>query len=307
MKTIKVTENRWKFVLIPALIVVIGIVMYLVHGGFNYDVEFMGGIRMQVNMHTDFDNKAVADLIQEKTVDTVSATVQTGDNSQVAVIKTPPVEEAVKNEIFEALKAEYNLTDEDLLSVSSASASFGNEIQQKALLYTLLAIICILVYIIIRFEWRSAVMAVVALAINIFVMASVYSITNIPLNTTFIAAMLTVVGYSINNTIVIFDRIRENMKLRKKNETVTDLTNRSVAETMGRTINSTITTLITIILIYILGVSAIREFALPLIVGIIAGAYTSIFIASGFLGAWRESEIKARAQAAAERRSNKKK
>lgn len=307
MKTIKVTENRWKFVLIPALIVVIGIVMYLVHGGFNYDVEFMGGIRMQVNMHTDFDNKAVADLIQEKTVDTVSATVQTGDNSQVAVIKTPPVEEAVKNEIFEALKAEYNLTDEDLLSVSSASASFGNEIQQKALLYTLLAIICILVYIIIRFEWRSAVMAVVALAINIFVMASVYSITNIPLNTTFIAAMLTVVGYSINNTIVIFDRIRENMKLRKKNETVTDLTNRSVAETMGRTINSTITTLITIVLIYILGVSAIREFALPLIVGIIAGAYTSIFIASGFLGAWRESEIKARAQAAAERRSNKKK
>lgn len=307
MKNLKVTENRWKFVILPALVIVIGIVMYLVHGGFNYDVEFMGGIRMQVNMHTDFDNKAVADLIQDKTTDTVSATVQTGDNSQIAVIKTPPVEEAVKNEIFEALKTEYNLADEDLLSVSSASASFGNEIQRKALLYTLLAIICILVYIIIRFEWRSAVMAVVALAINIVIMAAVYAVTNIPLNTTFIAAMLTVVGYSINNTIVIFDRIRENMKLRKKNETVTDLTNRSVMETMGRTINSTITTLITIVLIYILGVSAIREFALPLIVGIIAGAYTSIFIASGFLGAWRESEIKARAQAAAERRSNKKK
>lgn len=307
MKNLKVTENRWKFVLLPALIIVIGIVMYLVHGGFNYDVEFLGGIRMQVNMHTDFDNKAIADLIQEKTTDTVSATVQIGDNPQVAVIKTPPVEEAVKNEIFEALKAEYNLSDEDLLSVSSASASFGNEIQRKALLYTLLAIICILIYIIIRFEWRSAVMAVIALAINIVVMAAVYAITNIPLNTTFIAAMLTVVGYSINNTIVIFDRIRENMKLRKKNETVTELTNRSVMETLGRTINSTVTTLITIVLIYILGVSAIREFALPLIVGIIAGAYTSIFIASGFLGAWRESEIKARAAAAAERRANKKK
>lgn len=307
MKNLKVTENRWKFVILPALVIVIGIVMYLVHGGFNYDVEFMGGIRMQVNMHTDFVNKDVADLIQEKTTDTVNAVVQTGDNSQVAVIKTPPVEEEVKNEIFEALKAEYNLSDEDLLSVSSASASFGNEIQRKALLYTILAILCILVYIIIRFEWRSAVMAVVALTVNIVIMAAVYSITNIPLNTTFIAAMLTVVGYSINNTIVIFDRIRENMKLRKKNETVTDLTNRSVMETMGRTINSTITTLITIVLIYILGVSAIREFALPLIVGIIAGAYTSIFIASGFLGAWRESEIKARAQAAQERRANKKK
>ena len=98
------TKNRWKFVLIPALIVIAGIVLYIVHGGFNFDVEFMGGIRMQVNMHTDFDNKEVADLIQEKTVDTVSAKVQTGDNPQVAVIKTPPVDETVKTEIFNALK-----------------------------------------------------------------------------------------------------------------------------------------------------------------------------------------------------------
>ena len=288
------TKNRWKFVLIPALIVIAGIVLYIVHGGFNFDVEFMGGIRMQVNMHTDFDNKEVADLIQEKTVDTVSAKVQTGDNPQVAVIKTPPVDETVKTEIFNALKDKYNLSDDDLLSVSSASASFGNEIQRKALLYTLLAIICILIYIAIRFEWRSAIMAVI------------YAITNIPLNTNFIAAMLTVVGYSINNTIVIFDRIRENTKSRKKNETISEMVNRSVFETMGRTINSTITTLITIVLIYILGVSAIKEFALPLIVGILAGAYTSIFIASTFWASWKESDMKAKAAAAQERKAAKK-
>lgn len=302
----ELTKNRWKFVLIPALIIAVGIVMYLVHGGFNFDVEFMGGIRMQVNMHTDFNNKEVADLIQNKTTDTVSATVQTGDNSQVAVIKTPPVDETVKTEIFNALKEQYNLTDEDLLSVSSASASFGMEIQRKALLYTLLAIICILIYIAIRFEWRSAVMAVVGLAINVVVMAAVYAITNIPLNTTFIAAMLTVVGYSINNTIVIFDRIRENQKARKKNETISDMVDRSVFETMGRTINSTVTTLITIVLIYILGVSTIKDFALPLIVGILAGAYTSIFIASTFWAAWKESDMKAKALAAQERRATKK-
>ena len=293
------TKNRWKFVLIPALIVLAGIVLYIVHGGFNFDVEFMGGIRMQVNMHTDFDNKEVADLIQEKTVDTVSAKVQTGDNPQVAVIKTPPVDETVKTEIFNALK-------DKLLSVSSASASFGNEIQRKALLYTLLAIICILIYIAIRFEWRSAIMAVIALAINVLIMAAIYAITNIPLNTNFIAAMLTVVGYSINNTIVIFDRIRENTKSRKKNETISEMVNRSVFETMGRTINSTITTLITIVLIYILGVSAIKEFALPLIVGILAGAYTSIFIASTFWASWKESDMKAKAAAAQERKAAKK-
>ena len=307
MKTLKITENRWKFAIIPAIIILAGIIAFIIHGGFNYDVEFMGGIRMQVNMHTEFDNKEVADLIQEKTVDTVSATVQTGDNNTIAVIKTPPVEESVKNEIFGALKEKYSLADEDLMSTSSASASFGQEIQRKALLYTLLAIICILIYIAIRFEWRNAIMAVIALAINVLVMAAVYAISNIPLNTTFIAAMLTVIGYSINNTIVIFDRVRENMKGRKKGESIPDVVNRSVMETMGRTINSTVTTLITIVLIYILGVSTIKQFALPLIVGILAGAYTSIFIASGFYGAWRDSEVKAKAAAAQARQSAKKK
>ena len=303
----ELTKNRWKFVLIPALVIAIGIVMYIVHGGFNFDVEFMGGVRMQVNMHSEFDNKEIVDLIQTNTTDTVSATVQKGSTNEIAVIKTPPVEDNVKTEIFNAIKDKYSLQDSDLISESSASASFGLETQRKALMYTLLAIICILIYIAIRFEWRSAVMAVVALAINVVVMAAVYTITNIPLNTTFIAAMLTVIGYSINNTIVIFDRIRENQKTRKKDETISAMVDRSIFETMGRTINSTITTLITIILIYILGVSTIKDFSLPLIVGIIAGAYTSIFIASTFWAAWRESEMKAKAAAAQERKSKKKK
>lgn len=299
------TKNRWKFVIIPALIIAIGVVMYIVHGGFNFDVDFMGGIRMQVNMHSEFDNKEIADFIQEKTTETVSATVQKGSTDEIAVIKLPPVEDDIKTGIFNSIKEKYS--EAEIVNESSASASFGLETQRKALLYTLLAIICILIYIAIRFEWRSAVMAVVALAINVVIMAAVYSITNIPLNTTFIAAMLTVVGYSINNTIVIFDRIRENQKSRKKDETISAMVDRSILETLGRTINSTVTTLITIVLIYILGVSTIKDFSLPLIVGIIAGAYTSIFIASTFWAAWRESEMKAKAAAAQERKSNKKK
>lgn len=302
----ELTKNRWKFIILPALIIVLGVIMYFVHQGFNFDVEFKGGIRMQVDLGTKFDNKEIADLIQENTVDTVSATVQTGENENIAIIKIPPVEESVKNEILEALKTKYNLNDEALISANSASASFGQKTQRTALLFTVIAIICILIYIAIRFEWRSAVMAVIALAINVLVMAAVYTVTNIPINTTFIAAMLTVIGYSINNTIVIFDRIRENMKARKKNETITALVDRSISETMGRTINSTITTLITIVLIYFLGVSAIKEFALPLIIGILAGAYTSIFIASTFWASWKESNLKAKAAAAQERKANKK-
>ena len=302
--------NKFKYLLIPALIIVAGIVMYFVHGGFNFDVDFMGGIRMQIDLGQDVPNNEITDIVNDvlaKNDGAGKVTVQkSGDNGNQIVIKTPPVDESVKTEIFNELKAKYNLEDEALLSVSSASASFGLETQRKALLFTLLAIACILIYIAIRFEWRSAVMAVMALAINVLVMASVYTVTNIPLNTTFIAAMLTVVGYSINNTIVIFDRIRENMRMRKKNTTVSDLVNKSISETLGRTINSTITTLITIVLIYILGVNTIKEFALPLIIGIIAGAYTSIFVASPFWAVWKESDMKAKAEAAAERRKTKK-
>ncbi len=300
------SANKNKYLILPLLIIVIGIAMYFVNGGFNFDVEFMGGIRMQVDLGKDVDNSEIADVVNKVLADNKvdgKVTVQSaGEAGGQVVIKTPPVEEEMKNKIFGELKTKYSLEDSALLSSSSASASFGLEVQRKALLYTLLAIICILIYIAFRFEWRSAIMAVVALAINVLVMASVYSITNIPLNTTFIAAMLTVVGYSINNTIVIFDRIRENMRGRKKNTTIVNVVDKSIEETMGRTLNSTITTLITIVLIYFIGVNTIKEFALPLIVGIIIGAYTSIFIASTYWGAWKESEQKAKAEAAMQRK-----
>lgn len=290
MKSINVTNNKIKYLLIPIIIVIAGIVMYFVQG-FNFDIEFMGGIKMQVNMGQTFKNEEVSSYLEEKT-DVKPIIVQTvGDGTQ-ASIKTQPIEEEKKNEIYSALKEKYGLQDDAPMSVTSASASFGNQVQRKALIYTLIAILCILAYIAIRFEWRSAITAIIALIINIFVMMAVYTISYTPLNTTFIAAMLTVIGYSINNTIVVFDRIRENMKgyNSKKGETISEITNRSINESMGRTINTTLTTLITIVVLYIVGVQSIKEFAFPLIVGVLAGAYSSIFIASPWWAAWKESE-----------------
>lgn len=333
----ELTKNRWKFVLLPALIIVVGIVMMFICKGFELGIEFQGGSRSEVAMPEGVTNEEVEKYLEDtlnvkvtvqtgKAVETAetpaeNAEAQTPVSSNIMIIKAMPTEEEKaaaegdaasenaqnNNPVFSALKDKYGLEDSALINASSASASFGQKTQRDALFFTLIAIICILIYIAIRFEWRSAIMAVIALAINVLVMAAVYAITRIPLNTTFIAAMLTVVGYSINNTIVIFDRIRENTKARKKNETIYQMVDRSVWETMGRTINSTITTLITIVLIYFIGVSAIKEFALPLIIGILVGAYTSIFIASTFWGAWKESNIQAKAAAAAERRTSKKK
>lgn len=305
-KNFNYSANKVKFLLLPVIIIIAGIIMYFVHSGFNFDVEFVGGIRMQVNIEENFSNSDIKDIVKDATG--LDATVQKASGN-TAVIKLPATDaedggESNKTDVLEALSEKYTV-DTKNAEISSASASFGKQVQTKALTFTLLAILCILIYIIIRFEWRSAVMAVIALAINVLVMASVYTITNIAINTTFIAAMLTVVGYSINNTIVIFDRIRENLKSRRRSESISAMTDRSIGETLGRTINSTITTLITIVLLYILGVTTIKEFALPLIIGIIIGAYTSIFIASTFWAAWKESDIEAKAAAAAERRVSK--
>jgi len=306
MKQINFTANRWKYTLLPVAIIVIGLIFLLVHKGFNYDIEFMGGVRMQVELGTTYENDDIVKLIKEK--NNIDVTVQKGGVDTQVIVKTPPVEDNVKNEVFNTLKEKYSLEDTALMSSSSASASFGAEVQRKAFTFTFIAILCILIYIAFRFEWRSAIMAVITLAVNVLVMYSVYAITNIPMNTTYIAAMLTVIGYSINNTIVIFDRIRENMKLfgGKKGTSITSIVNQSIADSMGRTINSTITTLITIVLLYIIGVSAVKQFALPLIVGIIIGAYTSIFLAGPFWAAWKQSERDAKAAAAKEKKNNKK-
>lgn len=292
MKILNVTKNKTKTLLVPIAVIILGIVMYFVHGGFNFDVEFLGGIKMEVAM----DNVNTSEIKEylEKETGVNPLIVQT--TSSGVSIKTQPIDEETKNEIFSLMKDKYSLDDNALLSVSSASASFGKQVQSKTLLFTLIAILCILAYIAIRFEWRSAITAVCALAINILVMFAVYAIFNISLNTTFIAAMLTVIGYSINDTIVIFDRIRENMRgyNRRKDGTISTLVDRSITECMGRTICTSITTLITILLLFIIGVTAVKEFALPLIIGITCGTFTSIFVATPFWGAWKDAEAEAK-------------
>lgn len=293
MKTLNVTKNKMKTLLVPIAIIILGIVMYFVHGGFNFDVEFLGGIKMEVAMD-NVNTSEIKDYLEKETG--VNPLIVQTTSSGVS-IKTQPIDEETKNEIFSLMKDKYSLEDDALLSVSSASASFGKQVQSKTLLFTLIAILCILAYIAIRFEWRSAITAVCALAINILVMFAVYAIFNISLNTTFIAAMLTVIGYSINDTIVIFDRIRENMRghNRRKDGTISTLVDRSITECMGRTICTSITTLITILLLFIIGVTAVKEFALPLIIGITCGTFTSIFVATPFWGAWKDAEAEAKA------------
>ena len=155
----------------------------------------------------------------------------------------------------------------------------GKEIRKKALLSSLIAALFMLIYISWRFELKFAIAAILALAQDVLITLSIYAIFKIPINSAFIAAILTILGYSINDTIVIFDRIREEMKLNPKTN-AEDIINISIKKSLTRTINTSLTTLIAVVLLYIFGVEDVQILALPLIFGIISGTYSSLFIAS---------------------------
>ena len=195
------------------------------------------------------------------------------------VIKTHELDAKQASDVKQALADKYGAIK--VISEDKVSATVGSELLGSSLQALLIAAVLMLIYISFRFELLSGLSAVLALVHDVLIMLSVYAIFRIPVNTSFIAAMLTIIGYSINATIVIFDRIRENTKYLKK-ETFASIVNTSIWQSMGRSINTTVTTLITIVMIYILGVTSVREFALPIIIGLLCGTYSSIFLAGSF-------------------------
>lgn len=260
---------------------------------FNYDIDFVGGTMMNIEMHQQLDKAAldeIAEVVKGVTGESVSSIQKSGDGATQVIIKTKTLETETRDAVFQALKAKYNLNDgsvegtsSDLLAVDNVDPVMSNDLRNAAVTAAFVAILLMLVYITIRFDFRSGLAAVIALVHDIMVMLSAYVLLQIPINMTFIAAILTILGYSINATIVVFDRIRENRKLLRKNS-FDDIVNNSIWQSMSRSINTTITTLFTILMVLLLGVPSLQNFALPLVVGIVAGLYSSVFL-SGSLWA----------------------
>lgn len=290
-----VTKNKLWLLLLPIVLIIAGVVGFFVNNGFKEDIDFAGGTSMQINVGKTLsgaERDELAQVYQTAANLELKPIVQTtGQNFDQVVVKSTILTDEQIATAYTAVKDKYDLTDEEPMSTATQAATYGNEMKFNTLLYSLIAALLMLIYIWIRFEWRSGIMAVAALAINVLVMLSVYAMFGIPLSTTFIAAILTVLGYSINDTIVIFDRIRENMKYAKK-ETATAVTERSIWQSMTRTINTSITTLITIVILYFMGATALKDFALPIIIGVICGSYTSIFVASPWWAAWKDANHK---------------
>lgn len=270
---LKIVEKKKIWFTISILIIVIGL-GFMFTKGMNFGIDFKGGTQVVINMGEEFNKADVDKIVQQYSKDAITNQV----NGTELQIKAKELNTDQVDEIFNALKEKYNLKDNALVSQNEIGASVGKELTRNAIVALLIAVIGMLIYVIIRFKFSFGVAAIVALVHDVLITISVYAIFGITINTPFIAAILTIVGYSINDTIVIFDRIRENSK-KLRSKSVEEIADLSITQTMSRSINTTITTLITIVCVYIF-VPTVRDFAFPLIIGIASGACSSIFIAS---------------------------
>ena len=292
-----VIKNRSKICLcISGAIILVALLLTLIGHGINLGIDFEGGLSMQYDMKAAVTSADVSTVLDNMGITSSTVTVQGRNDNEVNVrIKDVSKDDIQKVQAeFEAGIKETYPDAESIGDVNYVGPVAGATLVKNAVISVLLAAVLMLVYIAIRFDLNSGIAAVFGLLHDVLIMLSFMVIFRsvIQMNSSFIAAALTIVGYSINNTIVIFDRIRENAK---KMPTVAreEVTNISIRESLGRTICTTVTTLITIVALCILGVASIREFALPIIVGIVSGVYSANMI-NGYVWAFLEEKRRSR-------------
>ena len=285
-KTIDFLGKRKLFFTISViLILLVPVGMGVFHAkdgkALNYSLEFMGGTSTNVTFNDDMSiddlDSQVKPVVQEVTGDANIQISKVADSNAV-IIKTRSLTLDERQELNQKLVDSFGV-DESKITAESISSTVSSEMRRDAIVAVLIATICMLLYIWFRFkDVRFASSAVLALLHDVLVVLAFYALSRISVGNTFIACMLTIVGYSINATIVIFDRIRENLKSAGKKADLKELVNLSITQTLTRSIYTSFTTFITIFVVFVMGVSSIREFALPIMVGIVCGAYSSVCI-----------------------------
>ncbi len=285
-KTIPFLGKRKICFLVSAVVIVagfaaMGIQAGMGNGALAYSLEFQGGtsttVPFQQELSIEEIDAQVKPIVAQVTGDTeIQAQKVQGSND--VVIKTKELSLEQRQQLNEALAQAFTL-DEEQISAESISSTISSEVRTDAAVAVVIAIIFMLLYIWFRFkDIRFAGSAVIALVHDVLAVLAFYAIVRISVGNTFIACMLTIVGYSINATIVIFDRIRENLGTMRKKDDLKDLVDASITQTLSRSINTSLTTFIMVAVLFVLGVASIRDFALPLMAGIVCGAYSSVCI-----------------------------
>lgn len=272
---IKVSKYFYTFSIVITLLGILSLAVF----GLNYGVDFRSGSNVDVSASKTITTEEIEPVLEELGLADDEPAISAG-TSRVSIRFS-----SVLNEEQEAsLKSAFNeqIDPEASFEVNTVDPEMAKELGRNAIYAVLIASLGILIYVTIRFEWRFAVAAIVALLHDAFVVISIFSIFRWEVDLTFITAVLTIVGFSINDTIVVFDRIRENLRFTKikSRKDVNEVVNRSIAQTMTRSLNTTITVFIASLFLFLLGGESIRMFSLAMVIGLVFGAYSSIFIAS---------------------------
>ncbi|MBR6120533.1 MAG: protein translocase subunit SecF [Oscillospiraceae bacterium] len=291
------TKHFKLFGIISLILISVGLVSLIltlcgVQGLFNFDIDFVGGTTFEFQLPVRVD-KAVTDRAAELYQDAIgkapSSVTSSGENG--LRIKALELTDQEVESVRDAIAGEYQIDIEQGYQVERVSASVGKDLSRSAFLASAVAVLLILVYIGFRFEFKSGLAAVCALVHDLLVMLSFYVIFRIPFNINFIAAALTILGYSINATIVVFDRVRENRKTMKTGN-FAQIVDTSIWDTMTRSINTTVTTLVVMLMLLIMGVSSIRNFALPICIGIVCGCYSSVCVSGPLWNVFNHGRVR---------------
>ena len=269
------------FLIIAGVVFLTGVISFFVNW-FNFDIDFTGGAIIEYKLGKDLadsDIEEIEALIKGELGESkVLSVARSTSSQQQAVIKTQPVNNEERTDLNEKLAEKYGVpADEILVRSNNTAATVGDDLKWRTILLVLASAVLMLIYIAVRFDVKSGLAAILCQLFDLFVMLTVYSLLHLPMDVAVIAAFLTILGYSIKATIVVFDRVRENMKMKKgSGMQFSEIINQSVSQTLARSINTTITTFFVLIVLFILGVPSVRTFVLPLIVGITSGLFSSV-------------------------------
>lgn len=285
-KTIKFLEKKAIFFAISIVVIVGGFVTMGIQKGstgtaLNYSLDFVGGTQTAVTFNEDYsleqlDTEIVPQI--ESIINDANVQSQKVAGSNQVIFKTRTLSVEEREAVNTMLEESYGVA-EDSITAETISSTISSEMQRDAFISVIIAAVCMLIYIWVRFkDIRFGASAVIALIHDVLVVLAFYAVARVSVGATFIACMLTIVGYSINATIVIFDRVRENMRAMSRKDDLQDMVNQSISQTLSRSIFTSLTTFIMVAALYVYGVSSIREFALPLMAGILCGTYSSVCI-----------------------------
>lgn len=261
--------------------------------GLNYGIDFTGGTQLDLQFNRPVTSAQVYRVLDQQHL-SQSQVVFLGHGHRQVQITTPPITEGARNAVLAHM---HRVSSYREISTQRVSSVIGKQTERVALLAVLIATVAIILYIAIRFEFRFAVAGIIALLLDVIMTVGVVALIHVVLTTYFIMAVLTIFGYSMNDRIIVFDRIRENLHKQRKGEPLEDVVNKSLNQVLMRSINTSTTVMLALAALLVLGGSTIRDFALTMLIGVFIGTFTSLFIASPVWLLWRLRADGRRAQA----------